>query len=146
MKLLRLLLISLTLASALGSAAQTGLNIEGAFQPRFRNLPGAVETVLVNDKLRNVNLSLYHSLAITGNPGVATELERMVAKDGSQALEKEVRYAAGHLYYGFYSLPRNGRLNRYLFYLNGHLKGADKIILVYLEGRATRDQVKKLLK
>lgn len=147
MKHHRLIIICLTVASALCAAAQTGLNIEGAFQPRFRTLPGAVETVLTNDnKLRQLNLSLYHSLTVYGHADIAAEIERMVAKDGAKALEKEVRYDSGHLYYGFYSLPRKGTMNRYLFYLNGHLKGAGKIILVYLEGKATRDQVMKLLK
>ena len=146
MKLRLLILTCLAIAAALCASAQTGLNIEGAFQPKYRTLPGAVETVLVNDKLRDVNLSLYHSLAITGHADISQELERMVARDGAKAMDKEVRYASGHLYYGFYTLPRKGTANRYLFYLNGHLKGTDKIIIVYLEGKATRDQVKKQLK
>ncbi|MCM1482749.1 MAG: DUF6108 family protein [Muribaculaceae bacterium] len=145
MKSLRYMLTAAALTLWVCASAQKGLNVAGAFEPRFRDLPGAVETILVNDKVRRVNLSLYHALTLTGHPESAEELERMVARDGAKAVNKEVRYASGHLYYGFYTLPRQG-VNRYLFYLNRHLRGGDKIILVYLEGAASPEDVRKLLK
>lgn len=37
-------------------------------------------------------------------------------------------------------------MKRYIFYLNRHLKKGDKIILVYIEGTASQDEVKKLIK
>ena len=40
----------------------------------------------------------------------------------------------------------DGELNRYLFYLNQHAVGKDKLILIYIEGKAGRADVKKMLK
>ena len=38
----------------------------------------------------------------------------------------------------------DGELNRYLFYLNQHAVGKDKLILIYIEGKAGRADVKKM--
>ena len=146
MKPIRYLMAATAIAVSLSASAQKGLNIAGAYEPRFRDLPGAVETVLVNDRLRSVNLSLYHAITLTGHPDAAATIVRLVAKDGASALSKDVRYASGHLYYGFYALPPRGSMKRYIFYLNRHLKKGDKIILVYIEGTASQDEVKKLIK
>ncbi|MCM1348247.1 MAG: DUF6108 family protein [Firmicutes bacterium] len=127
--------------------AQKGLNINKAFTDRYRDMKGATETLVVKDKLRNVNLDTYHSLSIAGHPETASELERMVLADARTAVSKEVRYKAGHLYYGLYRLPSITRgVNRYIIFLNGHLAGDNKIILLYLEGKASTEQVKKMLK
>lgn len=134
------------LMSALALQAQEGLNIAGAFASKYRDMPDATETILTRKNLRDVSLSLYHGITVKKHPELAGELEAMVARDGAKALNKEVRYASGHLYYGFYSLPARGGLNRYILYLNTHLKpGGDKIMLLYLEGRASVDDVKRLI-
>ena len=64
------------------------------------------------------------------------------------ALDKEVAFRNGRLYYGYYTLKpmSDGELNRYLFYLNQHAVGKDKLILIYIEGKAGRADVKKMLK
>ena len=144
------LLLLIIMAAAMIPAeisAQGGLNIGQAFTPRFRDLKGTTETLIVKDRLRNVNLEKYHSLSISGHPETGKELEAMVTADGRTAVSKEVRYKGGHLYYGFYQLPSiKHSVRRYIIYLNGHLAGDPKIILLYLEGSATPEQVKKMLK
>lgn len=144
----RLLILCLMLGVALSVAcvyAQSGLNIAGAFTPRYRELPEATETIVSKSRLRNLSLSVYHTLSITGHPEIAAELEDMVMRDGAKARSKEVRYASGHLYYGFYALPPVDGLNRYILYLNGHLKSSDRIMLLYIEGKASIEDVKKLI-
>ncbi len=136
----------LTLSACAGLHAQTGLNIAEAFSPRFRDLPGATETVVSKSRLRNLNLSVYHAISISGHQELAEEIEKMVLRDGAKARSKEVRYASGHLYYGCYALPRDGKgNNRYILFLNGHLKSADRIVLLYIEGEASMEDVKKLI-
>ncbi len=127
-------------------SAQTGLNIAGVFTPRFRDMPEATETLISRGKLKNMRLSLYHSLTIKDRPELAEEIERMVAKDGAAAVSKEVRYASGRMHYGFYALPPKDKVNRYIMYLNGHVKGDDRILLLYLEGEASMEDVRKLVK
>lgn len=142
-----LTLALLCLLSAAIASAQSGLDINQAFSDRYRDMKGATETLVVKNKLRKVNLDIYHSMAFTDHPELGPTLERLVASDGKKAIAKEVRYKAGHLYYGFYRLPAAPHgTNRYILYLNGHLNGDNRIILLYLEGAATPEQVKKMLK
>ena len=79
-------------------------------------------------------------------PEAAADIEPLVTRDASKAIDREVSYRDGGLYYGFYQLkPRSG-LQRYLFYLNQNRNGGNKIILIYLEGHASRDKIKEMLK
>ena len=130
-----------------GAAAQAGLNINRVFSDHYRSMKGATETLVVRDKLASVNLDTYHSMTLTGHPELAAEIERMVSADGRNALSKEVKYHSGRIYYGLYHLKGSrAGVSRYILYLNGHLKGDNRIILLFLEGRATTEPVKKLLK
>lgn len=127
--------------------AQKGLNINGAFAPAYRDMKGATETLIIKDRLTKMNLDRYHSITFTDHPELAAKLERMVIADGKKAVSKEVRYKSGHLYYGFYRLsPIECNVNRYILYLNGHLAGDNRIVLLYLEGKASPDKVKEMLK
>ncbi len=137
--------ILLTIAFILPASAQTGLNINQIFSERYRDMKGATETILSGDRLSDAGLDLYHSITFKGHPELGPVIERLVASDGAKALSKEVKYKSGHLYYGFYRLTKNGNLNRYVLYLNGTLAGEDKIILLFLEGKASPEKIKKLI-
>ena len=67
-------------------------------------------------------------------------------RDGADALSREVQFRDGRLFYGFYRLRRHNDLNRYIFFLNQLAAGGNKVILIYLEGSASPEQVKKMLK
>lgn len=131
--------------AALPGYAQKGLNIEKAFSREYTMLPESTETLLTRSKLHDVSLSLYRALSIAGNEEKAYAVERMVLADGRNAVQKEVRYSSGHLLYGLYILPRRGDDNRYILFLNGNLTGTGKMLLLYLEGKATVEDVKKLI-
>jgi len=141
-----LFLLFVALMAALPAAAQTGLNVNALFDGRYRNNKSAVETIIKGEQLSKYNLTTYHSLTLTGLPDAATEIERLVAKDGANSLSKEVSYRQGRIYYGFYSLPDYKGLHRYLFYLNQNLNKGNKILLIYIDGVAGTAYVKKLLK
>lgn len=146
MKRLIIIAVTTVLAMMLSVArAQDGLNIASAFGSRFRDLPESTETLLTRSNLRDVSLSLYHAITISSRPELAREIEPLVARDGAGAVSKEVRYASGRLYYGFYVLPQSGGLNRYILYLNGNLRNDDRIMLIYIEGKASVDDVRKLI-
>lgn len=142
-----LLLIAISISVAVGAMSQTGLSVNELFDGRYRNNPSATETVMNGGSLTKYDLTLYHSLTFTGDSSQATAIERLVAHDGAAAREKEVTYRHGQLYYGFYVLPRVNGKHRYLFYLNQYAAGVgDKIILIYIEGNAGKEAIKKLLK
>lgn len=73
-------------------------------------------------------------------------LEEFVEADLAAAVDRETVYRSGHLYYAFLSLPQSSKLNRYVLYLNQTLAGGNRIILIYMEGQADADLIKKMLK
>ena len=74
------------------------------------------------------------------------QIERSVKQDGAHAISREVQFKDKRLYYGFYELPDRDGSNRYLFYLNQLAAGGNKVIVIYMEGSASLEQVKKMLK
>ena len=147
MNIMRCLLLAVFLSLvAIPLRAQDGLNINSLFDGRYRANPAASETIIQGSRLSRYDLKNYHALTLTGVPDAAYEIERLVSKDGAKALSREVSYKQGRLYYGFYRLASHNGLRRYLFYLNQHLKGGNKIILIYLDGDADTEAIKRMLK
>lgn len=144
----RLISTLLLIASfCIAASAQSSFEIDQLFDGRYRTNPAVTENVMKGGSLKKYDISLYHSLNFTGIPAEAKKIERLVARDGTKATDKEVSYRNGALYYGFYEFPMSHGKNRYIFYLNQHANGSgNKIILIYIEGSAPRNQIKKLLK
>ena len=128
--------------------AQVGLNINRLFDGRYKKAAGATEIIVTGVQAREIGLTVYHSLSLTDKN--QTELvEGLVVKDGVQAVDKEVEYRNGQLYYGFYTMKKSKRDNRYIFYLNQNLarKSPKNIVtLIYMEGLASPDEIKKLIR
>lgn len=141
------LIIALLLASVLSAAAQTGLATGSLFDGRFRDMPNARETIISGGKLSKYKLSTYRSIAVSdADEATVLSVEAIVKQDGAKAQSREVQYRDGHLFYGFYTLrPASGN-NRYIFYLNQPTSEGNKLIVIYLEGKATPDKVKQMLK
>lgn len=141
-----LTLLMLWAIGASAAHAQEHLATKALFDGRYHDEPRASETQISGSKLQKYMLSLYRSLTLTDMPEAAADIEPLVTRDASKAIDREVSYRDGGLYYGFYQLkPRSG-LQRYLFYLNQNRNGGNKIILIYLEGHASRDKIKEMLK
>lgn len=144
----RLLLTAcLTIAAIAAAMAQKGLNINNLFDGRYTDNDRVAETFVEGGALTDYNVDLYHSLTLTDQPDQAAAIEALVKRDGVKATDREVSYRDGGLYYAFYELtPRNLIAKRYIFYLNQHRGSGNKIILIYIEGSASRDKIKKMLK
>lgn len=142
-------IITLLMLWAIGTStvlAQDRLNIGALFDGRYHDEPRASETLIKGDKLSNYSLSLYRSLTLTDMPEAAAEIVPLVTRDAAKAEDREVSYRDGGLYYGFYQLKARAGKNCYLFYLDQNRNGGNKIILIYLEGYASRDKIKQMLK
>ncbi len=143
------IIIILTCMMASSTAlAQQGLNINQLFDGRFKKATGATEIIVTGSKAGEIGLDVYHSLSVTDE--VQAELvESYVKKDGVQAVDKEVEYRNGQLYYGFYTLKPEKGNKRYIFFLNQNLarKSPKKVVtLIYMEGKASAEKIKKLIR
>ena len=56
-----------------------------------------------------------------------------------------MRYIEGRLYYAYYIFKPVDNYRRYLFFINGFLKGGKKMTLIYMAGEATPEQINKLI-
>lgn len=120
--------------------------IDDFFDGRYFNEPNATENILSGGKsLRKFGLSEYHGITLTKMPEEAAKIEKAVAADGKNAEKREIVYRDGVLHYAFLEMkPRHG-MNRYIFYLNQFPSGGNKIVLIYLAGKADADSVHKML-
>lgn len=141
------LLIIIMLTAVTNMAAQQGLKIAEILDGRYHDNPNAIETVITNNKhLREYKLKVYHGLTITGDQNAAETIGKAVAADGKAAEDREIVYKNGQPYYCFYVMPQKNGRNRYIFFLNQYAAGGNKTMLIYLEGKADRETVKKLFK
>lgn len=135
-------LMTLFLLPALASA-QESLHIAPYFDGRF-NKSRQVVTLLAKGKpLKSYNLTLYRSMTFESTMPVTQKIEEAVLADGKQAIDKETGYIDGRLLYGFYCLkPVKGQKQplRYIFWR----RTDEKCILVYMEGSASLDSIKKM--
>ena len=142
------IIILTCLLTTIAAMAQEGLNIDRLFDGRFKKATGATEIIVTGQQARQIGLTVYHSLSVT-DKGQAELVESMVVKDGAQAIDKEVEYRNGQLYYGFYTMKPVKRHNRYIFFLNQNLarkSPKNTVTLIYMEGSANSEQIKKLIR
>lgn len=126
--------------------AQKGLHINQLFDGRYRKQKNVVETIITGGAMQSAyGIDVYHSVTITGKPQEAKNIEPKVTKDGAKATSREVYFHDGALYYGFYQLPPAGGRNRYILYLNRGRGQRNKLMLVYIEGKAPAHVIKQLL-
>ena len=143
------IIITVVLLATLPVLAQSGLNINALFDGRYKTNPYAAEYIVTGPAAWEIDLEVYHSLKVTEREQQDL-VETLVNKDGATAVDKEVQLRNGRLYYGFYTLgkTKKGR-NRYIFFLNQNLaKKSPKnmVTLIYMEGKATPAQIKKLIR
>jgi len=145
----RITIIILTcLLTAMAAMAQSGLHINRLFDGRYKKAQGATEIIVTGSQAREIGLTVYHSVSVTDKTQ-AEIIENLVVKDGTQAIDKEVEYRNGQLYYGFYTMSKQRSNNRYIFFLNQNLarKSPKNIVtLIYMEGKASADKIKKLIR
>ncbi len=145
----RFIIIVLTcLLTTMAAVAQKGLNINRLFDGKYKMATVATEIIVTGSQANEIGLEVYHSVSVTDKTQ-AEIIENLVVKDGTQAIDKEVEYRNGQLYYGFYTMKKEKRDNRYIFFLNQNLaKKSPKnmVTLIYMEGKATPTQIKKLIR
>ena len=153
----RIIIICIGLLATITAMAQQGLNINSLFNEKLitdewvtQELNGKTEIIVTGNKAKELGLTTYHSISVTGKAkSDRSAIERLVIKDGAQAIDKDVEYRNGQLYYGFYTLKHNKKNKRYIFYLNQNLanKSPKNIVtVIYMEGKKSPEEVKKLIR
>ena len=150
----KFLITIMVLMVSLSAMAQNGLQINALFDGRFRKSPKAVEIVVTGKEANTIKLATYRSLSLTDDDEASALMESLVVKDGVTAMDKEVEYRGGKLYYGFYTFTpikegKKSQLNRYVFYLNQNLhrnNPENKVTLIYMEGWASAEYIKGLIR
>lgn len=125
--------------------AQKDLAISRLFNGRLGK-KWVSETIIKGEKIEEYGLDTYHSLS-TKQPDLAPKIEAAVMEDAKNAASNEQQHVGGKLYYAFITF-RNYDCSpySYIIYLNNTLKGGKDIILIYMDGDANVQQVKKMLK
>lgn len=154
----RSLFIILTcLLAHTAAMAQKGLNINHLFNENLitdewvtQELNGKTEIIVTGKKAKEMGLTTYHSISLnSGKKQERESIEALVLKDGAQALDKDVEYRNGQLYYGFFTLKPNKQNKRYIFYLNQNLARKiprNIVTVIYMEGKKSPEEVKKLIR
>lgn len=150
-----IMMICLLFAST--AVAQAGLNINRLFNEQLKTeswvtqeLNGRTEIIVTGKKAQEMGLSTYHSLSLSNaSKSERDNIVNLLVKDAAQALDKDVEYRNGQLYYGFYTLKPNKKNKRYIFYLNQNLarKSPQNVVtIIYMEGKKSPEEVKKLIR
>lgn len=150
----RIMMIMLLLVMALATFAQSAsLNISKFMSnDKSRKTDGTKELYVSGKKLAPYNLRFYHSFTLSNKNqygALAKQMETAVKEDAKVALDKELVETNGHLYYAILTLTpdKKSGMNRYIFYKDTTLKGkGNEIIVVYMEGQATVDEIEKKFK
>ena len=102
---------------------------------------------LEGNYLKPYNLTLFKSCT-TGDHRNYDEIERLVEKDGKNAIDKECGYINGKLYYAFYLLKPIKDKYQYIFYRNSSLRKDEpnEVTLVYMEGYVSLKELKNMFK
>lgn len=142
----RMYLFLLAMFCLLSLQAQEGLQV----CPFFNSKANVTEVQVKGKELKPFNLTLFRSLTLKSHSEEAIKMEHSVLKDAEKAIDKEEGRIGGRLYYGFYCLkPTDKGCYRYLFYRNQALRKENKqeeVTLVYMEGYATLDELKRMFK
>lgn len=146
----RILLLVWAFTLSLALWAQKGLHVAQLFDGRYHKRKDATEVLMKGRQLSAYKLSLFRSLTLGPQSGNASVIEPLVKADGRSAIDKELTTRGGRLAVAFYQLPSVGKTRRYLYYSNaGAAAGAaqaSQITLIYMEGTATLDELKRSFK
>lgn len=138
-----LLTLGFLLLAVHGLLAQQ-LRIDRVFQ-QYSVQENAREVVMSGKTVKkDYRITLFHSLDLS-KPSAreVADVESAVEHDTRKTLEREEKRSRdGQLQSGFYALKGKKRLRRYIFYR----RGADKVSVIYIEGRATMKEMKSMFK
>lgn len=143
------IILSILVLTILPTLAQNELKISRLFDRDYINRYKATEVLVQGRELKYYNLTLFRCVTFEDGEPMVGQIEQWIETDCRETYDKEVGRIKGQLYYGFFCLPAHKGKLRYLFYRNAALQpdGRDKSLsVVYMEGNATLEELKKMFK
>jgi len=128
----RILFLLILLGACLGVQAQKGLSIQKAFD-ELAVKKNVTEVVMGPGRLKNYNLSYFHSLEIKAPTAEEKDCIETLLKDDAAKAELHEETAEHRLY----ELPQHKGTHYYIFYRHS----PQSLILIYIEGKASLKQI-----
>ena len=124
--------------------SQTQADIDRLFASHADKGGNAKEIIISGDALKGTDIKTYHSLVITDSPNEAEALAAEINKCAANATGRAVERIGGQIYFAKYTLPSvsEDQYNRYLLFLNTHLKGGNTVKVIYLTKKGELDNIK----
>lgn len=132
------------LVGAASAFGQTQADIDRIFTSLARQDGKSKEIIISGDALKGTDMKTYHSIVITDSPAEADAIADEVNRCAANATGREVERIGGKIYFAKYALPAttDSKYNRYLLFLNSHLKGGNTIKVIYLTKKGELDNIK----
>ncbi len=142
-----IVILNLIIFGAATAICQTQADIDRIFTSHARQDDNAKEIIISGDALKGTDIKSYHSLVITGSPAEAETIADEVKRCATNAIGREVERIGGNVYFAKYTLPSTAgdKYNRYLLFLNTHLKGGNTIKVIYIVKKGDLDKLNNQL-
>lgn len=136
-------LLALLLLAATASA-QRGLKCNPVFVGKVVPRKQMVVTEVYGSSMAAYKLDYYRGVSFQVDEAQAKNVAALVEQDAKEAAVKETEKVGEFLTYALVQPNSSGRMNRYLCYQARRIGEKWKITLLYLEGVATLDDLKKM--
>jgi hypothetical protein len=138
----RLLILFLLLAT-FGTTvqAQGSLRINRIFE-KYGKQKGATMVVLSGKALHNYRLDKYHSITVKYDKAILDDIQQCLEADKKQAHQIKEVINNGLISSGYYQLPEENLINRYILFKIGDDGTAT---LIYMEGGQDSEELINLL-
>lgn len=141
----KLILLTLTLFLPLAAWSQNQTHSQPVFEGKVIPKARMYETYISGDVNSENHITLFHSVRFDAVRDEVRRTTNLILEDANDAVSKEMEIAQGDLTYALLVLPPSGSLNRFLGF-QAKPSGKDgtcSVIVVYLEGYTTINQLKK---
>ena len=136
----KILICCLLLATGQICRAQEGLAVTPLFSGKYNTDKQAVVVLIKGSKLKDYNLSLFHSISVTDRPDDVALFEAAVHADSRKADNSETVKSGDNTVAGYYQLPpaSPGKKNRFILFRK---TSPGEATLIYLEGDTQLDKL-----
>ena len=141
-----LLIITALLLSVWTVSAQGDLQVGAVFDGKVVPQKALKETFIRSSQLDPYHLEQYHSVSFTGDDQALSEVSQRVLADAEKATDQEIHMDGGRLVYAILTFECTEHDNRFVCYQCVSKAGSYAITLVYMQGPATLDDLKKFFK
>lgn len=131
----------------LPAMAQSGLHSDRFFREmKALNKEGSQVSEISGDILKDYHLNYYHGLTLPYDKSTHKYAVSLIEQDARQAQDVEKSYRNGNLSFCMLSFEGKGNTNRYLIFYSNPTSKKPVLTLVYAEGKASGDDIRRMLK